>query len=127
MQHSATRATVQHRSTRNFAVGWGVLAVLACGAASVAAHRGRKPITHTVTIDGTSFKPAALTIKVGDSVVWVNNDIVSHTATSTTPKVFESGALETGRSWKRVFKAKGDFPYFCGFHPTMRATLRVEP
>ena len=104
-----------------------VLAVLACCAASVAAQRGRKPVTHTVTIDASSFKPAALTIKAGDSVVWVNKDIVSHTATSATPKVFESGALDTSKSWKRVFKAKGDFPYFCRFHPTMKATLRVQP
>jgi plastocyanin len=103
-----------------------ILTVLACGAASVAAQRGRKPVTHTVTIDGTAFKPATLTIKAGDSVVWVNKDIVSHTATSTTPKVFESGTLDTGKSWKRIFKTKGDFPYFCRFHPTMKASLKVE-
>jgi len=68
-----------------------LLVLIACCAASVAAQRGRKPVTHTVTVDGTAFKPATLTIKAGDSVVWVNKDIVSHTATSTAPKVFDSG------------------------------------
>ena len=99
---------------------------IACCAETVAAQRGRKPVTHTVTIDGTAFKPAALTIKPGDSVLWVNKDIVSHTATSTAPKVFESGTLDTGKSWKMTFKTKGDFPYTCRFHPTMKADLNVE-
>ena len=88
--------------------------------------RRRKPVTHTVTIDGTALQPAALTIKPGTRVVWVNKDIVSHTATSTAPKVFESGTLDTGKSWKMTFKTKGDFPYSCRFHPTMKASLKVE-
>ena len=103
------------------------LVLIACCAASVAAQRGRKPVTHTVTIDRSAFQPATLTIKPGDTVVWVNKDIVSHTATSATPKVFESGTIDTGKSWKKVFTAKGDFPYHCRFHPTMKATLRVQP
>ena len=98
----------------------------ACCAVSAAAQQARKPVTHTVTIDGSSFKPSALTIKAGDTVMWVNKDIVSHTATSTAPKGFESGALETGKSWKHTFKAKGDFPYVCRFHPIMKATLRIQ-
>ena len=100
--------------------------LITCCAATVAAQRGRKPVTHTVTIDGTAFKPAALTVKAGDTVLWVNKDIVAHTATSTAPKVFESGSLDTGQSWKITFKTKGDFPYTCRFHPTMKASLKVE-
>ena len=99
--------------------------LLAC-AAPGAAQRARQSVTHTVTIDGTRFNPATLTIKPGDSVVWVNKDIVAHTATSAGPRGFESGMLETGKSWKRRFTAKGDFPYACRYHPTMTARLVVQ-
>ena len=44
---------------------------------------GRKPKTHTVTIEGMRFQPEMLTVERGDTIVWVNKDIVPHTATST--------------------------------------------
>lgn len=91
-----------------------------------AAQRARKPVTHTVTIDGSRFTPALLTVKPGDSVLWINKDIVSHTATATGPGGFESGSLDTGKSWKKRFTKRGDFPYVCRFHPTMTARLQVK-
>ena len=102
-----------------------VVLLLAC-AAPGAAQRARRPVTHTVTIDGTRFSPATLTIKPGDSVVWVNKDIVAHTATSAGPGGFESGMLETGKSWKKRFIKKGELPYACRYHPAMTARLVVE-
>ena len=36
----------------------------------------RKPKTHTVTIEGMRFQPEALTVARGDTIVWVNKDIV---------------------------------------------------
>jgi len=41
-----------------------------------------KAATHSVAIDGTNFQPAMLTVKVGDSVTWVNKDPFPHTVTS---------------------------------------------
>ena len=103
-----------------------MLVALLCCAAPGAAQRTRKPATHTVTIEAMRFSPEILKIKPGDVVIWVNKDIVSHTATATGPKGFESGALDTGKSWKRTFKVKGDFPYVCRLHPTMKARLLVQ-
>jgi plastocyanin len=98
-------------------------ALLYNGAAKPTADR--EPVTHTVSIDGSSFSPATLTIRSGDSVVWVNKDIIPHTATSERGR-FDSGTLETGKSWTYAAKATGEFPYVCLFHPTMKGTLRVE-
>ena len=103
-----------------------LVGILVCCAALGAAQRSPRPKTHTITIDASTFSPASLTIKAGDSVVWINKDIVSHTATATGPNGFESGALDQGKSWKRKFVKKGDFPYACRFHPTMKASLKVE-
>ena len=38
------------------------------------------PRTHTVTIDGFRFQPERLTVARGDRIVWVNKDVVPHTA-----------------------------------------------
>ena len=41
-----------------------------------------KAKTHTVTIEDMRFQPAVLVVAPGDTVVWINKDLVAHTATS---------------------------------------------
>jgi plastocyanin len=102
------------------------LALCLCGTGTGAAQKARKPATHTVTIDATSFSPASITISAGDSVVWVNKDVIPHTATSAQAGVFDSGTLASGKSWKQTFKAKGDVAYICQFHPTMKGRVKIR-
>lgn len=105
------------------------LALMVSGAGADAWQKGqkeRKPVTHTVTIDATSYSPASLTITAGDSVVWVNKDMIPHTATSKKAGVFDSGAIAAGKSWKQTVKTKGELAYICQFHPTMKGTLIVK-
>jgi plastocyanin len=85
----------------------------------------RKAKTHTITIEGMRFQPEVLTIALGDTIVWVNKDIVPHTATSKTGG-FDSKDIQVDRSWKYTIRKNGDFAYICTFHPTMKAMLRVE-
>ena len=85
----------------------------------------RKPKTHTVTIEGMRFQPEMLTVERGDTIVWVNKDLVPHTATSKVGN-FDSKLIEAGKSWKYTVRKKGDFAYICTFHPTMKAMLQVE-
>jgi plastocyanin len=77
-----------------------------------------------VTIDGASFSPADLTVKAGDTVVWVNKDLLAHTATATSG-AFDSKVIQPGNSWRFVAKAAGTFPYTCSFHP-MTGILTVQ-
>ena len=79
----------------------------------------------TVAIDGTTFQPATLSVKVGDSVTWVNKDPFPHTVTSAAGG-FDSREIAPGKSWKYTATKKGEFTYVCIFHPTMNATLKVE-
>ncbi len=85
-----------------------------------------KPKTHTVTIENMKFQPEVLTVASGDSVIWVNKDLVPHTATSSKPGIFDSKMIASDTSWKLIVRKKGDFAYVCSYHPTMKATLRVE-
>jgi DNA-directed RNA polymerase specialized sigma24 family protein len=64
-----------------------------------------------------------LTIRLGDSVVWLNKDPFPHTATSRT---FDSKAIAAEGSWRHTPKAPGELPYVCLLYPTMKATLRVQ-
>ena len=84
----------------------------------------RKPTTHTVTIDGARFSPAVLTVNAGDTVVWVNKDILAHTATAKDGS-FDSKVIQPGKSWRFVVKRKGTVAYTCSFHP-MNGMLTVK-
>jgi len=106
------------------AAGLCLLAMCAAGFRVEAEAGGRKPVTHTVIIDGARFSPADLSLNVGDSVVWVNKDILAHTATTSTPG-FDSKVIQPGKSWRHTLRGKGEFPYTCVFHP-MNGILRVK-
>ncbi len=99
------------------------LAAVALGA-RVEAAVTRKPATHTITIESARYSPAELTVRQGDTVVWVNKDIFAHTATSKKP-AFDSKVIQPGASWRYRVKSRGEFPYTCSFHP-MNAVLRVK-
>ena len=100
------------------------LALLVCSAGAGPTQSSRKPATYTITIEGMVFKPATLAIKPGDSVTWVNKDIVEHTATA--EGTFDSKLIAPSKSWKQVFKTKGSFDYTCKYHPVMKGTLTVR-
>jgi plastocyanin len=72
-----------------------------------------------------AFNPNPITINVGDTVRWTNNDPVDHTTTS--PDNWNSGSLTSGTSFSEVFESPGTFNYFCSIHPSMTATVVVNP
>jgi plastocyanin len=114
--------TISYRTVAFFAA---TLALFCWSMGPAAAADAPKAAAHTVAIDGTNFQPAMLTVKVGDSVTWVNKDPFPHTATSATGG-FDSREIAPGKSWKYTATTKGEFAYVCTFHPTMKATLKVE-
>ncbi len=61
----------------------------------------------------------------GDTIVWVNKDLVPHTATSKAGG-FDSQLVAADKSWRFTVQKQGDFAYVCTFHPTMTAMLRVK-
>ena len=100
------------------------LSLLAWSAISVIAE-ARKPQTHQVVMDAMVFRPASLTVRKGDTIVWINEDVVAHTATSASAG-FDSNIVQPGKSWKHTVRARGDFAYVCTYHPRMKGTLRVK-
>jgi plastocyanin len=99
------------------------LGVLLAGSSPPAESQAAKPAAHTVVMEAVSFQPPVLTLRLGESVTWRNADPFPHTATGTP---FDSKSIAAGASWTYRPRARGELPYVCTLHPTMRATLRVE-
>jgi plastocyanin len=97
------------------------LAVAAALASQMSAARCAET---TVTIDNFTFAPAALTVKVGDTVTWKNHDDIPHTIVSAGK--FRSKTLDTDDGFSFTFTASGDYKYFCSLHPHMTGTIKVE-
>ena len=81
--------------------------------------------THVVTIADMQFTPSSLDVVRGDTVVWINKDIVPHTATAASGK-FDSGKIEPQQSWRFAVRASGRFSYACAYHPTMAGLVAVK-
>ena len=71
------------------------------------------------------YDPYELTVKVGTTVTWVNDDETSHTATAIDGS-FDSGYLEKGESWSYTFDTAGEYDYLCTPHPWMKGRVIVE-
>lgn len=80
--------------------------------------------TKNVAIQGFRFDPATLSVNVGDTVVWRNNDTAPHTATAT-DQSFDTGRLNQGQEGSFTFTRAGTFQYVCAFHDQMQATIEV--
>jgi plastocyanin len=84
-------------------------------------------VAQRIKIDNFTFDPPTLTIAAGTKVTWVNRDDVPHTATSTTrPKGFDSGTLDTDQQFFHVFTKPGTYDYFCAVHPKMTGRIIVK-
>lgn len=77
----------------------------------------------TVLIKQMQFSPAVLHVKIGDTVVFINNDIVPHNVTEEKSKDFYSDTLAVGASWKLVVRDSAN--YLCTIHPTMKGKLAL--
>ena len=77
----------------------------------------------TVIIKNLAFLPDTITVKVGDTVTWVNADDRDHTVLG---DGLRSGNIKPGRTWSMKFTKAGKYTYGCTYHPRMRGTVVVK-
>jgi plastocyanin len=82
------------------------------------------PELHTIVISEMRFNPAELTINKGDTVVFVNKDLVVHDITEVPDKTWTSSNLSPGQSYKMAVRTSAD--YFCSIHPVMKGKIVVQ-
>ena len=87
------------------------------------------------------YDPPVISVTVGDSITWYNDDREGHTVTSgegsgrfgwmsdnfgTPDGGFDSGRFMPGESWSIKFEESGTFSYYCTIHPWMEGVVIVE-
>ncbi len=80
--------------------------------------------TVKVTIEKLAYEPAEIHVKVGDTIEWINNDILAHTAT--VKGSWEVMIPPKATASRRMDNAL-DSDYFCRLHPNMKGHITVSP
>lgn len=80
--------------------------------------------SHVVTIQQMKFSPAEVFANKGDTIIWINRDIVDHNVTEEANKEWSSSTLPTGKSWNMIATKSSD--YLCTIHPVMKGKLTVK-
>jgi plastocyanin len=81
--------------------------------------------TFNVSITKAGFVPSALTIGVGDTVTWKNDDATSHQVVSKSAG-FSSPLLKPGESFSFTYQVAGRFAYQDGTAKKNRGTVTVQ-
>lgn len=92
----------------------------ALGAAFVAC--AEPPQAHRVAIVRLTYAPATLLAAPGDTVTWVNDDLVPHTVTLGT-EAGDADVIGVGDTLRRVMPARDTVRYWCRYHPGMTGAV----
>ena len=119
------------------------LASLRTGGFAVNSHKAGEPAVYTscgnipettlAAADGETtaaativdFSHEDLTVNVGTTVVWTNENGFSHTTTND-DGLWDSSVLGTGETFSFTFDQAGAFSYVCTIHPSMTAVITVS-
>jgi plastocyanin len=83
-----------------------------------------KPVRHAVSIKDMRFDPASIDVKLGDTIVWTNNDDRDHTVVARDGS-FKSDNLKPGASYSFKLTQAGKLSYACSYHPRMKGSINV--
>lgn len=77
---------------------------------------------------GKAFSQAEVRIKMGDKLVFKNDDDVTHNVFSAAPGfAFNVVAMKPGTEHELSFTRAGAFDVRCAFHPQMKIKIIVAP
>src|SRR5688572_21135362 len=82
------------------------------------------PKTYTVEINAMQFQPSELSVQKGDTVVFLNKDMVVHDVTEEKSKAWASSPLSTAQSFSLVVTESAN--YYCSIHPVMRGKILIK-
>jgi plastocyanin len=115
--------------------GLGLVALLSagCGSGSSATTQAGAPTPGPgdnvhVAMKTLEFAPLEVHGKVGQKVMWTNEDSSPHNVTYVSgPKFTSSRVMEPGARFSIRLTAPGTIHYYCTLHPWMKATIVVSP
>ena len=100
---------------------------LVAGALILAASGGTATAADMVVkIANFTFAPQTLTVPVGTTVIFENDDDIPHVVAEKDGK-FRSKALDTDDKFTQQFTTAGTVEYYCAIHPMMTGKIVVTP
>ena len=79
---------------------------------------------HVIEIKDLEFIPEVIHVKLGDTMQWVNNDFIAHTATGKI-KLWNSNLIDVNSSWQMTIDREKIGDYFCEYHPNMEGKIKI--
>jgi plastocyanin len=76
-----------------------------------------------IVMQGLKFAPTRVTIRKGQTVEWVDKDLVDH---SVAAKGIDSPDFAQGETWSHTFARAGVFRYHDRLNPSMKGTVIVR-
>ncbi len=102
---------------------WALITPLAALLLTTPPPKAAAPRTFTVVIEKMKYGPVPASLRPGDSIVWVNRDILRHTATARNGSF--SIDLPASAKARTIIRSPGSVAFFCKYHPGMTGVLRV--
>ncbi len=100
-----------------------ILTILTISGCSQKQELTQEQTDNTIIIKDFEFNPNVITVNLGTTITWINQDSAPHTIKFSNS---ESQKLNNGDSFKFQFNNKGTYDYICGLHPSMKAKIIVE-
>ena len=98
-------------------------AVVAPGSdGEVAVASASKQATHDVAMRDYKFVPKEITVEVGDTVTFTNEDSADHNAIAEDDS-FRTPTFGEGESESVTISEPGSYPYFCSLHSNMEGRI----
>lgn len=83
------------------------------------------PQLRTISIKGFAYVPDSLVASAGDTIAFVNQDLVIHTVTADTAR-WDSGDLKPRASYLLVVHSRGRLSFHCELHPAMKGHVTIR-
>ena len=96
--------------------------VLCSGCSSIPSAKNAK--AYTVEIKQMKFGPAELVLQKGDTVRFINHDLMPHDVTEVSRKAWTSTPIPVDSSWSLVVAETAD--YYCSIHPVMKGKILIQ-
>ena len=101
-----------------------IYALTGCAILFASAARSEEVV---ITQKGKAFSEKKVTLKVGDTISFVNDDDITHNAYSRSKgHKFDIGAQRPGTTVSHQFTAPGKVKVRCAIHPRMKLAVNVE-
>lgn len=83
-------------------------------------------VQHSVMQKGKVFSESEMSIKKGDTILFVNDDNIAHNILSTSPgNEFNLGSQAPGTSVPVAFEKTGEATVLCAIHPRMKLSVTI--